>query len=228
MINKQYYLYKMNIIILNISSILLFSAVFFLTYLFFPELTNNSYEAFGDMGIFLLPVLLSYFILHELFHAAGYIIHGANYKKITFGMEIEKGVLFCLCKQDITKKNFLFASMYPLFFIGIVTYIISIIFNYPILLFLSILNISGAIGDIVYFAFISRLNKNIMFSELDDGTSFAILSEEDISKKKPFGLNYIETNEKISRKDFKLIKISKLSWIVLILCVGSIIYYLFK
>ena len=178
-------------------------------------------------SLLLLPSMLGYMILHELLHALGYIVNGAKSEKITFGMELEKGVLYCLCKQDVSRNNILNASMYPLFWIGIVTFIISIIFKMPLLLLLSVINISGAAGDIMYFVFISKLDKNVMFSELDDGTSFAILSEQDISQTNHFGLEFIEKVNEIPRKDFKRVKITRLSWIFIILSViATLLYFL--
>jgi hypothetical protein len=162
--------------------------------------------------------------LHEILHALGYLLYGANFKKITFGMELEKGVFYCLCKEDISRKNILNSVLFPLFYIGILTLIIGIIFKLPLLTVLSLLNISGATADIMYFMFIIKLDKNIKFSELDDGTSFAILSDEDVSKVKHIGLEYVGKINNIERNDFKKIKVSKLSYIVLILCLVLIIY----
>jgi hypothetical protein len=166
-------------------------------------------------------------VLHELLHALAYIIYGANPKKITFGMAFEKGILFCLSKQDVSKKAILNSLMYPLFYIGIITYIISIIFNIPILLILSTMNITGATGDMLYFKFICKLDNNIAFSECDDPTSFAILSDHDVSNYKHFGLKYIGAKDDISRKNFKRIEISKLSWIILVISIILLILSFF-
>jgi len=214
---KEYYVFKMNVTTLNILSLVLIIPLFAIAYFIAPNLLTDYIQLFSSSkdGLITISCIMGYLILHEIVHAIGYIIHGANPKKITFGMEIEKGVFYCLCKQDITRKNCLNAVMYPLFWIGIVTYITSIIFKIPLLLILSIINISGSAGDIMYFIFISKLDKNIMFSELDDGTSFAILSEKDISGVKPFGIKYVEKINEIPRNDFKRIRISKLSGIIL-------------
>ena len=70
----------------------------------------------------------------------------------------------------------------------------------------------------MYFLYFIKLDKNIMFSELDDGTSFAILSEKDVTQVKHFGLDFVEKIDEIPRNDFKRVKISKMSWFVVILC----------
>ena len=190
------------------------------TFLFFKDNFFGMFSLFNDTKfiVVMFPIMILYFMLHELLHALGYILHGADKSKITFGMELEKGVFYCLCKEDISKKTILFSLMYPLFFIGIVTYVIGIVFNLHLLLLLSIINISGAAGDIMYFLFIIRLNKEITFSELDDGTSFVIKNIDDINKYKYHGLEYMGTVNSVSRSDFKRLYVSKLSSYVLVLC----------
>lgn len=217
---KKYYIFKMNITILNVIALLILIPLYAITYLISPDILTGIGNMLGNTKISLILFLsiFGYMILHELIHALGYILYGADPKKITFGMELEKGVLYCLCKQDVKKHTIMNAVMFPLFWIGIVTYIISIIFNLPLLLLLSIINISGAAGDIMYFCFFLKLDKDIMFSEMDDGTSFAILSDKDISKTKFLGLEFVDTVNEIPRNDFKRVKISKVSYIVLGFC----------
>ena len=83
-------------------------------------------------------------------------------------------------------------------------------------------------GDLAYFCFIARLDKDVIFSEMDDGTSFALKGKEDYSKYKHFGLDYVGVVDTIPRKDFKRIKISKLSMIIFILCIVFLIAGLFS
>ena len=226
---KKYHIFKLKVMTLNIISIVLLVVFFVITGLLFPEIMYQMGLLFDNYKncLLFLPLMLFYFGFHEILHAIGYVIHGANKEKITFGAELEKGVFYCLCKDEINKKNVLFSLMYPLFFIGIVTYIISIIFNYPLLLLLSIMNICGSAGDIMYFIFIVKLDRNVLFSEMDDGTSFALISSDDPSKYKHYGLEYCGTSSSISRKDFTRIKISKVSLVVLIFCLICLIIGIF-
>ncbi len=226
---KKYHVFKINLTIVNILPLFILIVCLLFTWLLFPKYFFDMFELFKSTKFcaLMLPVFILYFSLHEILHAIGYIIHGADPKKLTFGAEIEKGVLYCLCKDDISKKNILFALMYPFFFIGVVTYIISIVFNYPLLLLLSIANIAGAAGDLVYFCFIVKLDKGVIYSEMDDGTSFALKGKEDYSKYGHFGLDYVGTVDNISRKDFKRIKVSKLSMIIFIICIVFLIVGLF-
>lgn len=217
---KEYYVFKIDLKVLNIVANLLFIGVFVLTLVLFPNIIMGFFEYSESFSfcLLLLPLMMVYFGLHEIFHAIGYLVYGAKLKKLTFGIELEKGVFYCLCKQDVSRRNILNSVMYPFFYIGIVTYIIGLIFELPLLTMLSMLNISGAAADIMYFMFIIKLPKDIKFSELDDGTAFAILSDQDVSQIKHTGLEFIGKQETIERKDFNKLKISKLSYIVLGIC----------
>ena len=226
---KEYYFFKRNLKVINIVANLLFIAFLIFTLVVFPYIIIGFFEYSESFSFCLLflPIMMLYFGLHEIFHAIGYLVHGAKLKKLTFGIELEKGVFYCLCKQDISKKNILNSVMYPLFYIGIVTYVIGLVFNLPLLTILSMLNISGAAADIMYFIFIVKLPKDIKFSELDDGTSFARLSDQDVSLIKHTGLEFIGKQKNIERKDFTRLKVSKLSYIVLAICLLMAVSSLF-
>lgn len=170
--------------------------------------------------LFMIPWL----ILHELLHSFSYVIHGANFKNITYGMSLENGILYCLCKQNISKKNILYSLLYPFVWIGIVTYILGILCGSEVLILLSIINISGCVGDLIMFFFILKL-KNVEFSEFDNPTSFGIYTVENLENKKVFGLRYLEKKEELTRTDLRKICISKPSIYILI---GLILLFSFS
>lgn len=210
---KKYYIFEMNIKVLNIVSIAIFILLILLSYLIVPKIADLTKIDLVSVLIFYIV----YMLLHELLHSLGYVLHGANFKNIVYGAYLEKGVLYCLCKQNITRRNILNSLLFPFFYIGIVTYIIAIIFNIPMLLYLSILNISGCAGDILMFLYIIKLNKDIEFSEFDNPIQFAIQSNEDVSKISHFGLNYIQETSTLSRKVSKKVSISKGTIITIII-----------
>lgn len=211
---KKYHIYQMNLLILNIVSILLFIIVIILTIVINKKLFIESITIKNTFAFIL--IFLLYTILHELLHALSYVIHGAKYKNITYGCALEKGVLYCLCKQNISKKNILISLIYPFTFIGVITYIIALTLNLKTLLLLSIFNISGSAGDLIMFIFIIRL-KNIEYSEFDDEISFGIYTKEDMTKHKPIGLKYVKEEEKLKIEDKTKIKISRPSIPILII-----------
>jgi hypothetical protein len=212
---KKYYLFKFDFVTINILSILLLVVMYFIS-LFFFDYNLINFLILNDTNIFLIFFYyLLYTFLHELLHSIAYVIGGAKFKNITYGIMLEKGILYCLCKQNISKRNILISTMFPLFFIGILTYIIGIIFRFDILILLSILNIVGCSGDIVMFSFISKL-KNIEFSELDDPIYFGIYTNKDVSKINHFGLKYRGKVDKIKREDKRKIVISVFSILLLL------------
>ena len=66
--------------------------------------------------------------------------------------------------------------------------------------------------------FIYKL-KDIEFSEYDSILGFAIYSEKDLSKMKPFGLKYKETKEKLKRNRGRKVNITYKSLIILIILI---------
>lgn len=200
---KKYYLFEMNPNVLNLISIILLIIMIIITE-FIYEISINK-----NMGLIVL-LMIPYMILHEIIHSVSYVINGADFKNITYGAHIEKGILCCLCKQNVNKRNILISLLSPFILIGVITYIIGVITKNDILLWLSIINISGCSGDLMMFYSLSKL-KNIEYSEYDNPIAFGIYTSEDLSQKKMIGLKYKGTKEKLEIKDLKKITISKIS-----------------
>ena len=216
--DKKYYIFTLNMNFLNIFSFIILFLVVGLTLIIDKEflISSINYTFAVERLLITFVLVFGYLMLHEILHSIGYYIYGAKYKNIVYGIELEKGIFYCLCKQNINKKNIMNSLMFPLFYIGIVTYIISFILDSSYLLILSIFNISGCVGDIFTFLFMLKLDDDIEFSEFDDTTSFGIYTDKDISKNKYLGLKYIETRECLDRNEYTKIKVSKISYIILI------------
>lgn len=163
--------------------------------------------------------MVFWFILHEIIHGiAFYLWDYKRGKKISFGAALEKGVLYCMCKTRISKSNIIVAIIAPLLVIGFITNIIGLLTGNMLLIFLSIFNYSGAAGDISMLYSISKMPKDIQYVDLDDPTSFTILTKSDLSKKKYFALELVDhgkDSKDLVAKTYPTIKISKASWIVL-------------
>ena len=220
---KNYYLFKMNISFLNVASIILFIVLGLVFYLIYGN--NSSQVLFNNLDMVIL-LYIPYTILHETFHSIAYVVNGANFKNITYGMHLDKGILCCLCKQNITKKNILCSLLSPFIFIGVVTLIIGIIFNIPVLVILSLLNISGCTGDFTMFYYLSKI-KDFEFSEYNDPVAFGLYSSNDLSKIKMHGIDYVEKKESLERDDLKKITVSKFSIILLLFFYSTMILAMF-
>lgn len=204
---KKYYLYQMSEVALNVVAVIIFIVMVLITDLFL-----------GDKGIvwtditYLLVIILMfpYMMLHEVIHSISYVLNGADFKNVTYGMHLEKGVFCCLCKQNITKRNILISLLFPFAIIGVITYIIGIAFNNITLIILSIVNISGCAGDLLMFFDLLRL-KDFEYSEYDNPIAFGLYSANDLSGLKLLGLKYIGEEEQLERNDRKKMVISKVS-----------------
>lgn len=209
------YIYKFNLVAANIFSIAILVVLVILTFI----LT-------GKPGItysyFIMTSMLLYFILHEVLHGIGYIISGAKPKNVYYGIALEKGILYCLCRQEVKKKCILTSLQMPFTVIGLITYIIGILINNDLLIFLSIANLVGASMDLVMFFYILGI-KNVRYSETDANDEFVLITDKDLSKKKSIFFNLKEV-KKYNKKDYefgkmKRITVSLPSIIILLVCI---------
>jgi len=216
----KYYRYSMNMLKLNIFCIILMLFVFFLI---------------GYMGIFSyldFRCLILYFFwmfLHEFIHGIGFYVSGAKHKNIVYGANLEKGIFYCMCKEKISKRGIMVSLFFPFIFIGVITLIIGLIIDNPILTILSLLNIAGCAGDIAMIISFVKL-PSFSYVDLDDCTGFVLVSKNDLSKYKLFGMDLVESGSysKLGHaSDYKKFTISKLSWIVFGLLVLALLITIF-
>ncbi len=206
---SKYYLFGLKNLLLQIIDLILFGIMLGITLLFF-----NVYDLFAHF-YWLIFLIIPYLILHELIHSLAYVINGANFKNITYGIHIEKGIMCCLCKENISKKNVLISLMAPFVLIGLLTYILGLIFHNSLLTLLSIVNISGCAGDLVMFFNLIKI-KDFSYSEFDNPLAFALYSSHNLEKKKLLGLKYLGSTTEL-KKTFKKVDVSLFSLISIIL-----------
>ena len=210
---KNYYLFKMNTLFLNIFSIIL---LIIASYVFYLIYGSNSIVILNENIVLVMFLYVPYLIIHEILHSIFYFLYGAKFKNITYGAYLEKGILCCLCKQNINKRNILHSLLAPFIYIGVITLIIGIYFNIPVLVILSLSNIAGCSGDFVMFYHLAKL-KNYEFSEYNNPIAFGLYTKSDFSKLKMFGLDFVAKKNKLERDDLKKIRISKTSVLLFIL-----------
>ncbi|MCI8778849.1 MAG: DUF3267 domain-containing protein [Bacilli bacterium] len=221
---KKYNLFEIKMKDINILCIIIVVILLIVTSIILPSYSTSDIN-FIQLLIFAIP----YFILHEIIHSIAYVLCGANFKNVTYGAHLEKGILCCSCKQNITKFNILVSLLAPFIIIGIITYIIGIVISNNLLIFLSIMNIGGSSGDLIMFYSLSRLKK-FEFSEYDNPLAFGLYTDEDLSNKKLRGLKYIGSLDTLEKTITKKITISKTSIIffiiILVLLIIEIIKYI--
>lgn len=206
----KYYKISFNMMILNILSIF----VFLISYIF---ICLFGYYCYVDFNCLILYVF--WMFLHEFLHGVGFYIMGVGHRYIIYGASLEKGIFYCMCKNSVSKKIILVSLLFPFMLIGIVTLVLGFIFNVPILVILSLFNIAGCTGDICMFFSLFRMPQ-FSYVDVDDCSSFYLISSSDVSKHRLFGLKLIEVgdySDLILSTTFKKFNISKLSFFVLFL-----------
>ena len=222
----KYYTYGLDMVYLNVLALVIFFVVGGLV--FWLE-RNDSYVV-ENTGLLVIYMIL-WLMLHEVLHGIGFgLFPEVKKKNIVFGMALEKGVFYCMCKQKISKKVILTSLLFPFTFIGVVTLIWGMIINSYVLVFLSITNIAGAVGDLVMTCYFMRVGKDVIYLDLDDSTSFTVLSYDDLSYLKVKGIQLKDSggySDDMVAKDGRKIVISKQSFIVLFLMLLFSLYMIF-
>jgi len=115
---------------------------------------------------FFIIAIVSWFVIHEIIHALSYRMSvGIRNQDILFGAKLEKGVLFCVCKKPISKKETIRSLLAPLIVLSFATLIIGFAFRFELLIVLSLMNICGASGDILMALFIGKMPKDMRYFE---------------------------------------------------------------
>lgn len=212
--SKNYYKYELKLLEMNILSIVLLIAPITII------VSCGYYFNFNYNFVFEFVSLLAYFLLHELFHALGYSLFAKDKKNIKIGIVLEKGVFYAMCQEKINKKGILISLLMPLVFLTLIPLPISIYFHLDLLLILSIVNFSGAIGDILMTILILRAPKDVEYIDYNNDIGAYLVSSEDMSSYNSFGFRLTESGLETSKeidKSIKKIYISKTSYIFLVI-----------
>lgn len=172
------------------------------------------------IDVFVIFVLMwIWMFLHELIHGCMYVIGGADYKNIKYGIVLEKGILYCKCGQYVSKNAILLSIISPFVLIGVVTLIIGFMITSPVLILLSIINIMGACADVLlFFSFFLFRNKDLEFKEIKDSSTFLVKTSEDLTKKKFISVKLVEVlDEDYVEEEDKLITVTKVSKVCIVI-----------
>ena len=222
-IKEKSYIYKFKLLPANILSMIILVILGFITIILMNKVGGSrSYE----INFFFFLYVMIYLGVHELLHGLGYVLGGGKIKNIYYGVALEKGLLCCLCRQEISKKNILISLQMPFMVIGVITYIVGFIIMDHVLILLSICNLVGASMDLVMFLYIARIKK-VRYSETDANDEFVLISNEDLTKRKSMFFEIKEVKD-YKKEDFifgkkKRVDITKASWIILVVLVAFVI-----
>ena len=208
---KKFYHYELNMTVMNILSIVLFILPFLI-------LVISGYEMSYNFSGIMLICMMFYLLLHEIFHAIGYSLFVESKNNIKIGITLEKGVYYAACQELISKRAILVSLMMPLVFLSFITFPIGLIFHLDWLILLSIVNFSGAIGDMLMFVLILKCPSDVEYIDYDNSVGAYLVSKNDLSKIKSLGFKLGEVGSFKDKKIDKSVKrfyVSKTSIILL-------------
>ena len=203
--SRKYYRFDMDLKIMNILASILY--VIFFIYLF-----SNTYFSTFDFSFLACILLFLMFAIHEICHGIGYALYAKNKKNIKFGAVLEKGVFYAMCQEEISRIGILVSLLFPIIILTIIPLPFAIYFKNSLILFLSITNLIGAIGDILLVKLVLKLPKDITYIDYDNNIGAYFICDEDIGNIKSLGLKCAESNphdENLINKDIKSIYISE-------------------
>ncbi len=215
----KYYKFELNMIWANIICILLFVIGIIFAHNIYGDLMFNNLD-------FIFLELLIYLIMHELIHGITFSLFCKNKSNVKYGAMLEKGVLYAMCQERISKKGAYISLLAPTITLTIIAFIIGYIFRVDDLIMLSVFNLSGAAGDLLMTAFLIRLPKNIQYIDYDNVIGFYLLSKDDLSKYKSVFVKYKESgidSDDLINHNIKQITITKASWIIIVVLISIIV-----
>ena len=214
--SKRYYIYEIDIASV---SMLALGIMFILEYF----VMKLDWMATADY-VLLLICMIPYSILHEIFHAVGYMLMGVKAENICFGILIEKGYLYCQSIQEVDKKTALVSLIMPFLFLGVVTGCIGLYVHNALLSLLSLYNIVGSISDLLLFFQFLRI-EDFRFAEFD-ASRFYLFTHQAMTTKNLKSVNLLDIRDSVERKPQRRFVISRMSlFLLLAYCVACIYYF---
>lgn len=124
-----------------------FLVLFIMIHGFNPFKTGENYTKNYLLFVFLMFVFI---VVHELIHGITFSRFTKNgFKDISFGVIWKSLNPYCACKQALERNKYLTALLMPGFVLGVIPSIISLINGNAWWLFMGLLMISSAGGDIL-------------------------------------------------------------------------------
>jgi len=108
--------------------------------------------AIAFQGAAILAIICILTLVHELVHGLIYgILAGNKFKSIKMGFLLKSFTAYCICKEELKINHSKIGLMAPLFLMGIVPLILSIVIGNVVLFLLGIFTIIASNGDMLIF-----------------------------------------------------------------------------
>lgn len=178
--------YKKQLVVFDTAKIINFSLILFLAALAVCLPLNliffDTAPITGSFFIEILIVMLLLIVLsavHELLHAAGFILFGgASLKEVRFGMVPKHGMLFCHCSKPMKAGAYVGALILPVMITGFLPLIIvTFLGNYLwVVLFAAL--VSGGAGDLFMLMSVIRQPKGQLIADHPDAPAYYLVYKD--------------------------------------------------
>lgn len=115
--------------------------------------------------------------LHELIHAISMVFMGAKKKNISFGVNIKEGLVYCHMDKPVKIWQYRFILITPFLFVGIVPYVLSILYLNTAYSVLFSISISMCCGDILMLLKTIPYKYDVLVLDNSKAPAFYVLSE---------------------------------------------------
>lgn len=223
LMKEKYYKFEVDMKFMNILAMVSFIPVILLC-IVFSEFFSKTFTS--DIYYLYLVGLMLYFLLHEICHGIGYSIFAKNKKNIKYGIALEKGVLYALCQERISKKGIIVSLLFPVIFLTIIPIIIGVIFGFPTLILYALLNLIGAVADITMCLLIIKLPSDIEYIDYNSDIGAYFISKTDIKDTKIKGFKCVSSgihDESLIDKSIKRFTITKKSIPYILIFIGIVV-----
>lgn len=213
----KFYKFELDMVKTNIFALILIIP-YIISCIIFDDFFDSPFG--GEDFLFFFIAMVIYFILHEICHGIGYSIFAKDKSNIKFGIALEKGVLYAMCQERISKTGAIVSLILPFLILTVIAIPLGIIIDESILVELALINLMGASGDLLMLNLIRKLPKDAEYIDYNTDIGAYFLSQEDLSDKKSFAMKCTDSGvhqEKLIDKSFKRFNVTKVSKTIIIL-----------
>lgn len=214
---KKYYKFELDMVKANILAFVLIIP-YILSIFIFNDFFDDPFGTDNFLVFFILMII--YFAIHELCHGIGYSLFAKDKKNIKYGVVLEKGALYAMCQERISKKGIIISLALPLIVLTIIAIPIGIIIDESILVELALINLMGAAGDIMMLNLVRKLPSDVEYIDYNNDIGAYFLSKEDLSNIEGLGMKCTKSGvhkDKLIDKSYKKFNITKTSTIITII-----------
>ncbi len=134
--------------------------VFWIVYSVIVPYSEMEYSL--ENSIIFLALIISSIFAHELLHGFGWGILCKDKKSISYGVMWKQLTPYCACSEPLSFSKYMFGVLLPLIVLGVGLFLVSLAIESKLILYISVLNILSAGGDVTVSLMLLKHRKSII------------------------------------------------------------------